>query len=161
MLRVPGGRGAGVESGPGSSTAAGPPGGKRCLLPASFVLHFCRSKPHQRCQGLSTAFRFKAKFPAVRSLSSNRNPNSPPRVTPGQALRSKPSCYKAKCPSRQVTLSHRGDRLRFGPPCLGSCTPQASSPPPQGTEGALGPRDPYSGVALSNKLKFSPKALDF
>lgn len=88
-----------------SSTAAGPPGGKCCLLPASFVLNSCRNKPHQRCQSLSPAFRFKAKFPAVRSLSSSRNPNSPPRVTPGQALRSKPSCYKANCPSPQVTPS--------------------------------------------------------
>lgn len=46
-------------------------------FPTSFVLNSCRNKPHQRCQRLSSAFRFKAKFLAATSLSSSRNPNAP------------------------------------------------------------------------------------
>lgn len=123
---------------PGSITAAGPPGGKRCLLPASFVLNSCRNKPHQRCQSLSPAFRFKAKFPAVRSLSSTRNPNSPPGVTPGQALHSKPSCYKANWPSPQVVLSWGPASFRSTPPQL-LHSPGLLTPTPGHRRGLLTP----------------------
>lgn len=51
--------------------------GNIVYLPASFVLNSCRNKPHQRCQGLAKAFRFKAKFLTATPLSSSGNPNAP------------------------------------------------------------------------------------
>lgn len=77
----------------------------------SFVLNSCRNKPHQRCQSLSSAFRFKAKFPAPTSLSSSRNPNSPSGVTVGHNLFVPRSLAAHQMPPSLKLLSH-GVRIR-------------------------------------------------
>ena len=112
-------------------------------FPASFVLNSCRNKPDRRCQSLSPAFRFKAKFPAVRSLSSSRNPNSPPRGHTGSRLSFHAFLLKSKLPLASSPC-HRGDLLRFDQARLCPCTPPPGllTPTPGHRKGLWGPATP-------------------
>lgn len=85
--------------------------------PASFILNSCRNIPHQRCQSLSSAFTFKAKFLAAMPLSSSRNLNSPFRVMQGHDL-FLPSFLEANQTAfqPQASFSSRQDQLHFNEP---------------------------------------------